>query len=306
MRNNVKATGIYAGIGLAVLACLIWSGNFIVARGVFNDIPPIGLAFFRWLTASIVLFPFAIKKFREERVIIFKNKWYLVFTALAGVTLFNTCIYKAAHYSPAINLALIGTTSSPVFSIILAAIFLREKISLLRICGLLLCIAGILFLLGKGSWAILSTFHFSPGDGWIFAGAFFFAVYNIFARRRPAGLSPINFLFTIFSTGTILLLPFYFWEQGQYPAVSWTTNLILVILFLGIGASAISYLCWNVAIVRLGAGRTALFGNLIPIFSSLEALWLLHEHITWVHVVSGIMVITGLVIANFRSSIKKP
>jgi drug/metabolite transporter (DMT)-like permease len=61
---------------------------------------------------------------------------------LAGITLFNTFVYIAGHYSPAINLALIGTSSSPVIAIILARIFLKEAVTPLRVLGLLLCIGG--------------------------------------------------------------------------------------------------------------------------------------------------------------------
>jgi drug/metabolite transporter (DMT)-like permease len=59
-------------------------------------------------------------------------------------------------------------------------------------------------------------------------------------------------------------------------------------------------LIWNKAIAALGTGRTALFGNLIPVFSSMEAVILLHEKITSIHLISFILVVTGLVIANLR------
>jgi drug/metabolite transporter (DMT)-like permease len=76
----------------------------------------------------------------------------------------------------------------------------------------------------------------------------------------------------------------------------------LIILYLGLGTSVISFLCWNAAISRLGAARTALFGNLIPIFASLEAVFFLGEKISVLHLISGVVVITGLIIANLRKS----
>jgi drug/metabolite transporter (DMT)-like permease len=72
------------------------------------------------------------------------------------------------------------------------------------------------------------------------------------------------------------------------------------ILYLGIGASVICFLIWNKAIVALGSGRTALFGNLIPVFSSIEAVFLLNEKITSIHIISFILVVAGLVIANLK------
>jgi drug/metabolite transporter (DMT)-like permease len=57
---------------------------------------------------------------------------------------------------------------------------------------------------------------------------------------------------------------------------------------------------WNKAIVALGSGRTALFGNLIPVFSSIEAVFLLNEKIISIHIISFILVVAGLVIANLK------
>lgn len=289
---------IYKGILFAVLAAIIWSGNFIVARGVIDQVPPIGLAFFRWFTASIIIFPLAIRKFKAEKSIVLKNWKYFFWVSLTGITLFNTLIYVAGHYSPAINLALIGTTSSPVFATILAAIFLKEKIKALRIVGMVICISGIILLLSGGSIERLINFRFSTGDLWVLAGALAFAIYNTLVRKKPREISAVNFLFVVFSFGTMLLFPFYLWEAYNTEPVAWNWQLILIILYLGVGASVICYLLWNAAIARLGSSRTALFGNLIPIFSTLEAVWILHEEFTMIHLISGILVIAGLVIAN--------
>lgn len=302
MSETLQPKTVYIGIVLAILATIIWSGNFIVARGVIHRIPPFSLAFYRWLTASVIILPLAIKKFNSEKTIVLKHGKYLFWVALSGITLFNTLIYIAGHYSPAINLALIGTTSSPVFAILLAAIFLRERIRPLRILGMIICISGIVVLLSGGSFERFIHFHFSTGDWWMLAGALAFAIYNTLVRKKPTTITPVNFLFVVFSMGTILLLPFYIWEVLHADDVMWDIDLILIILYLGMGASVICYLLWNAAIARLGSARTALFGNLIPIFSTLEAVWLLNEEITVIHMISGLLVVTGLVIANLRKS----
>jgi drug/metabolite transporter (DMT)-like permease len=119
-------------------------------------------------------------------------------------------------------------------------------------------------------------------------------------KKKPSGITPVNFLFVIFVLGTVLMLPFYIWEANQYPAVAWNKNLVGAVLYLGLGASVICFLIWNKAIGILGAGRTALFGNLIPVFSSIEATLLLHEQFTWTHVVSMALVFAGILVANWR------
>lgn len=291
---------ISTGISLAILAAFIWAGNFIIARKVIRDIPPVSLAFYRWLVASVIIFPFAIKQFIKEWPAVKKAWHYLFWASLTGIALFNTFVYVGAHYTSAINLALIGTTSSPIIAIVLARIFLKEEIGLTKLIGLILCITGVLFLLSKGNFQNLLTLSFSKGDLWVIAAGCCFAVYNTLVKKKPASISPLTFLLTLFVLGTILLFPFYIWEMDAAEPVKKSNDLYLAILYLGLGASVVSFLLWNLAISKLGAARTILFGNLIPIFSSLEAVIFLDEQFTTTHVISMAVVFTGIIIANLR------
>jgi len=285
---------------LALIAVLIWGGNFVIARGVSKQITPISLAFYRWSLATILLLPIAYRSFRAERKIIAKHLPNLLFAALFGITLFNTLVYVAGHYTTAINLALIGTTSSPIMSTVLAFIFLKEKPGKLRIVGMILCFIGILWLLSRGNWHNLAQFHFSRGDLWVLGGAFCFAVYNILFRKKSPEISPYAYLFTVFGAGSLFLLPAWLLELQQGITVQFTPSLLATILYLGAGTSVISFLCWNEAMEKIGIGRTVLFGNLIPIISSFEAVVWLGEKLTIHHWISGIWVTVGLLLANIR------
>jgi drug/metabolite transporter (DMT)-like permease len=291
---------VLIGTGLAVLATMIWSGNFIISRQVHATIPPITLNFYRWLTATIIMLPFAWKKFIDEFHIVKRRIGYFLLTSVMGISLFNTFVYIAGHHSTAINMALIGTTSSPIMSVILARIFLHEKITFLKVLGMLICIAGILLLLSRGSFETLLTFSFTKGDWWMLAAAFSFAVYNITAKKKPAQMSNVGFLFTVFLMGTIIVIPFYLYELKYEGGFEINKVSLFSIFYLGLGTSVICFLFWNIAIAKLGAGRTALFGNLIPVFSSIGAVFLLHEKITTIHLISFILVVAGLLIANYH------
>lgn len=287
------------GVMLAVAATLLWSGNFIIARKASDSIGPITLAFYRWGCATLVLFPFAFKKIKAESAAMKLNWKILLMLSFTGIALFNTFVYVAGHHTTAINMALIGTTSSPIFATAMAAIFLKERLGFFRIIGMLICISGIVLLISKGSWEVLTHFEFSIGDAWILAGSFAFAVYNILVRKKPSGISPLSFLWILFCLGTIMLLPFYLLEQNLTSyQTTWSVELLGSILYLGIGTSVLAFWSWNLAIAKLGAGSTVLFGNLIPVFSTLEAVFLLGENMTFIHLLSGILVIAGLIIAN--------
>lgn len=289
---------IYTGIGLAVLAAFIWSGNFVVARGLKGQIQPVSLSFYRWFFASIILLPFAFRQFKKDWPVIFQSRGYFFWVSLTGIALFNTFVYVAGHYTSAINLALIGTASSPIMANILARIFLKEKIGIYKILGIILCVSGVLFLLSKGHFSNLLLLQFSEGDGWVLLAAFCFAVYNTLVRKKPTGISVPSFLLAAFMLGTVLLFPFFLWECFNSAPVHWNVSLMGAIAYLSLGASVISFWIWNIAIGQLGAGRTALFGNLIPIFSSIEAVIWLHESFDAHHIIGMLIVSAGLAVAN--------
>lgn len=300
MNQSLSENKVIVGTLAAVVATMIWSGNFIIARGVIKDIPPITLAFYRWLTATLILLPFVFNSFAREIKIVKNKIFYFLLAAVSGVSLFNTFVYIAGHYSEAINMALIGTTSSPIMSVVLARIFLKERVPFLRVVGMLVCIAGILLLLSRGDWDTLLSLSFSKGDWWMLSAALAFAIYNVSAKRKPAEMSSVNFLFAVFFLGTFMLIPFYLAEWNIKGGFAINISNIGAILYLGLGASVICFLLWNRSIANLGAGRASLFGNLIPVFSSIEAVILLNEKITWVHYSSFLLVFIGLVIANIQ------
>jgi drug/metabolite transporter (DMT)-like permease len=234
-----------------------------------------------------------------------KGKANILLAGLFGVCIFNTIVYVAGHHSEAIQLALLGTTSSPVFSFILARIFLKENIPPRRIIGLIICIAGILFILSKGSLDTLMHLRFSPGDWWILLAAFSFAAYNIIVRGRPVKVGSVAYLSAVFFSGTLMLLPFAITDIAMGSVPQFNLPLAGMILYLGAGTSVAAFFCWNVAIARLGAARASLFGMLIPVFSSIEAVWLLKEKMILAQVVGMALVFGGVFMANFTPGRKK-
>ena len=292
------------GFGFALLATILWSGNFIVARALHQRISPVSLAFFRWSVATIFLFPIALKSFVRDWKEIKKHLLHFSLAAVTGVTLFNTFIYIAGKYSSATNLALIGTTAAPVFVLIISGLFLKQRIFANQILGALLCITGILLLLTKGNLKALQHFRFSSGDIWIFSAALAFAIYTVLVRKKPKEISSMSFLFTVFLIGTLFLLPIFLLNTGA-KSFQWDGSIILTFLYLGLGASVAAFLLWNGSIKKIGPARTALFGNLIPVFSTIEASILLNEKFNSVTLISLVVIIAGLIVANLNMFFKR-
>ncbi|GAA4322781.1 DMT family transporter [Flaviaesturariibacter amylovorans] len=291
---------------LAVLATLLWSGNFVIARGLQGRMPPVSLAFWRWLLATLLLLPMAWKALRSDAALIFRHKLHFFGAALTGITLFNTFIYIAGREVPAIHLALIGTTAAPVFVLLLSYLLFRERLPLPAYLGALLCCVGLLVLLTRGNLAAVGQLRLSGGDLWILAAALAFAVYTLLVRRRPPGIGATSYLFVNVALGTVLLLPAYLWERSQMAAGPlWDAPAIFSVAYLALCASAAAFLLWNEAIRRLGPARTSLFGNLIPVFSTLEAAAWLGERITPTLLAAFAFILCGLLLAQWQPARKR-
>jgi drug/metabolite transporter (DMT)-like permease len=286
------------GVGFAILATVLWSGNYIVARALHKSVPPVSIAFFRWTVATIILFPIAYRKVKAEWHQLKVHFGYLSITAMAGVTLFNTLIYLGGRYTSATNLALIGTTVAPIFVLVITGIILRQHVRWNQIAGAAICVIGILVLLSGGDLSRLQDFRFNRGDLFVTGAALSFACYTVLVRSMPAGISPLSFLCAIFFLGTLFLLPFYLLERAYGFRFEWNGTVLAVFAYLGIGASVMAFLLWNLSIKAIGSARTALFGNLIPVFSTIEAALILEERFTTATGFSLAIILTGLIIAN--------
>lgn len=288
-----------AGYLLAIGATIIWSGNYIIARGLSESIPPISLAFWRWFVAVAVLMPFGIRSLMNEWQVIKSNFGYLLLTALIGVTVFNTLIYIAGHTTTAINLSLIAITS-PIFILIFSQIFYGELITLKKIAGVLITITGVLLLISNGSLFSLLHIRFVLGDLLMLLASITFAVYSILVKRIPARLSMNAFLLSTFILGLIPLFPLYLWERSVYGAATYGCTTWLSILYVGIFASLAAFFMWNKAILGIGPAKTAVVYYTLPIFSGITAALFLNEAISIVHVFSMLLIVSGIVIANHK------
>ena len=290
---------VIRGHVLVVAATAIWSGNFIVARFLADSTPPVILVVLRSFIAAVFLFPFVIRPLWNCIPLIRKHLGYLALTAFLGLTMSNMLIYVAATFSPALNMSLIAIFS-PVFTIIFARIFLLEALTFRRAIGLSIAISGVVFLLSNGRISNLKDLTFSIGDVWMLGQAASFALYSILVRVRPAELHPQAFLFSLFVLGTLFLAPWFCWELSGMTLGDFPPKTIWAILYLGIGPSLLAYWFWNESVGIIGPARASLVYYLLPLFSGVEGLFLLGEPVTWVHIVSGIMILAGVIFATWE------
>lgn len=281
----------------ALGATVIWSGNFIVARSLNQSIEPATLSLLRWATAFLGLLPFAGRAAWLQRAAIKKSLPAMIPMALLGVTTFNALLYKAAHTTSALNLSLIAT-STPVFIILLARIFLQERLTVRKMTGLAVALAGVLLLITDGDPGRLVSLEFSIGDLWMSLAAVIFAAYSILVRQFEGGLSQSVFLLTLFGTGIIFLTPWAGWEifAHGFPAI--TPGTAGAILYIGLGASLAAYAMWNNAMTLIGPSLAGLIYYSLPVFSGVTAFLFLSEPMGLIHLTSAGCILGGILLAT--------
>jgi len=124
--------------------------NTIVARGGVESVPPISLAFWRWFTVFIILFPFFFDEILKNKKELNKEFFKLFFLGSMGCGICGAFPNLAGMTTTMANIGIIYT-SSPVIIIFLSILFFKEKINFFRIFGLLICIVGVFTIISKGN-----------------------------------------------------------------------------------------------------------------------------------------------------------
>jgi len=283
---------------LLVLATLLWGGNFVIGRAVVGDIPPITLAFLRWCVAFIVFLPIAYSRVKREWHMIKANWPAVIVMAITGVACFNTLVYIGVYYTTSINASLMNS-STPIIIYILSFILLKERLSKFQLIGTAISLAGVAFILSKGSLETLLSFSFNKGDLIVLIAVFCWGVYSLLVKQYAGRLPGYSTFLVTIALGIIMLLPFTIYElMTTSVEIIWSPSTIGAILYVGIIASIVAFLSWNNGVVALGANKASIYLNFIPLFAAIFAVLFLDEDLLIAQVIGGLAVICGVILAN--------
>lgn len=285
---------------LLVFATLLWGGNFVIGRAVAGDIPPITLAFLRWIVAFIIFFPIAYSRTKKEWPMLKKHFGAVLILALTGVATFNTLVYIGLHYTTSINASLMNS-STPIIIYILSFIFLKERLTKFQLFGTLLSLAGVLFIISGGSMESLLAFSFNKGDLIVLVAVICWSVYSLLIKKYAGKLPGYSTFLVTIALGALMLLPFTVYELlTTSQAIIWGASTIGAIFYVGIIASIVAFLCWNTGVVALGANKAGIYLNFIPVFATIFAVLFLDEQLLLAQIIGGIAVIAGVFITTIK------
>ena len=284
---------------LLALTPLFWSVNWIVGRGLHQDIPPMAMTFFRWFFAVLILAPFALPHVRRDLPQLRRHWKTMAALGAIGVGTHNALAYLGLNYTTATN-GVILNSFIPVMIVAIAWIFLGERLAPLQMVGVAVSLGGVLAILSQGSLAVLAAFRLNGGDLLVILSMAMWSAYTIALRWRPPGLSMLSFLFVLAVVGDLCVLPLWLGEMALGRHIVWTPTTFLALLSVAAFSSVLAYIFWNRGVEEVGAQVAGLFVHLMPVFGVVLAWLFLGERLRVYHVVGIALILTGIWVTSRR------
>lgn len=283
---------------LMLVPGLVWAGNAIVARAVAGEVPPIGLAFWRWTLGALFVLPVAWPHLKHDARSLRAHWRIMLVLSAMGIAFFNSGLYLAARTTTALNILMLQT-SIPVLIVLAGFLIFRETVTFQQGLGIALSLGGALTLIAHGDWHVLTKLDFNVGDLWMLAACLMYAGYTSLLRLRPH-VHALSFLFASFCIGALLLLPLYVGETLIDTPMPLSRNALMAILYVAIFPSVLGYLAYNRTVAVLGASTAGLSVYLVPLFGTILAVLLLGERPEIYHAVGIGLIVLGILLAVRR------
>ena len=276
---------------------IFMASNIIVARGGVEYVPPVSLAFWRWLTVFLILMPFFFNEIIKKKEQFKKESLKLFFLGLMGCGICGAFPFIAGMSTTMANMGIIYT-SSPIFIIILSVLFFKDKINLSRIIGLILCLIGVLIIICKGDFSYLINFKFTSGDLWMLGAAIGWAVYSIFLINWKSSFGLMARFTLIAFFGAISLFPFYLFEEAFLFNTTFNNNFLFWVLFAAISPGIIAFTLYTKVQKYVGASLAGFTLYIFSIYSAIYGIILFNEKLLSFHYYGAGLVFIGVYLAR--------
>ncbi|QNB01429.1 DMT family transporter [Massilia sp. Se16.2.3] len=285
-----------------VIAPLLFAANLVVARWAESAaIPPLFLAFGRWLLAFLLLLPAVGPRLWVRRQVLLAAWPRILLLAGLGMGLAVGPQYIGARETGAANIAIIFA-ACPALVTLLETVVWKVPLSRRQAGGMLLAILGVLVVLSKGEVTALGQLHFGTGDLWVLLAACGWVLYTVAGRRLPLPPLPGTVkLAALCGGGALVLAPFAAPEAvGGSVANFADGRLYLALGFLAVVPSLGAYFCFDRLVALAGPSRASMSLYLIPLFATLAAWPLLGEAPHLYHAAGFGVILAGVAVSSMR------
>lgn len=282
------------GFACGILAAVIWGIQSVVSRqSVVDGLSAGDVTILRFLAASLVLLPFALKRLKPFPVGRLGWKRALILTALVGPS-YSLFLVGGAHFAPALHSSVISPGLIPVATALLAVLVLGDRINPLRVVGLAIIVAGIVVFsfeamantpTREGAWI---------GDLLFVLIALLWSTFGLLARRWGADAVEVTMATCLLS---LPLLPLLALVQPIHLLQVPLAAIALQALYQGVLVGAGALFLYTQSVAILGAGRAALFLPLVPVITALAGTFLLGEQASTLEIAGMALAVTGMLVA---------
>ncbi|HET7298646.1 MAG TPA: DMT family transporter [Burkholderiales bacterium] len=277
---------------------MLWSGNWIVARAVREEIAPGIATVGRLIIVLAILVPFALNSLRQKlRTLARRDWWILAALGFTGGGLHLGLQWLGLHYTTATS-GVLYLSMSPIFILVMAAP-LGERIGPRQWAGVAISFCGVYLIATQGRPAVPS---FNVGDMMALASMMMWAGYTVLLRVRRDSLNTIELLVMVCAFGLAFMIPWVGFDIFSQAKVELTPAGTLGVVYSAIGSLLLAYAGWSYVVRRLGAARAGVTMHLMPAMGVALAALFLGEYPSWFHFAGIALILTGVALSSFRAS----
>jgi drug/metabolite transporter (DMT)-like permease len=285
---------------LALAATLaLWSGNWIVARAVRDDIAPGFATIGRLVVVLAILLPFTFSALRTKLRLLSAREWkILAALGLTGGGPHLAMQWLALQYTTATN-GILYLSTVPIF-ILLFAPFTGERIRGMQWAGVAISFCGVATIAAHGDLARLMSLSFNVGDLLALGSMVMWTTYTLLLRVRRDPLRVIELLTVVCAFGLCFMVPWIGLEMFLGKPFSLNRDGTLAILYSAVGSLLLAYAGWSYVVTRLGAARAGVTLHLMPAIGVVMAAVFLSEYPRWYHFAGIALILAGVGLSSWQ------
>lgn len=278
---------------------LLYGLNYTFAKIVINEnfVKPFAFVLLRVGGATLLFWIFGLF-FKQEKIDV-KDYFTFFFGALFGVAINMLLFLKGLELTTPIHASVI-VTITPIIILILSSFFLSEKITKLKVLGVILGFCGGILLTVLGKSTRIGD-NVPLGNTLIFINAISYSIYIIIIKKLTAKYHPFTFIKWLFLFGLVLVLPFGYHETTEIQWQTFTPYVWFSVLFVVVGATFGTYILNPLALRSLKASTVGVFIYLQPVIAGIFAIIMGVDAISPVKIIAMLLIFSGVYLVT-----KKP
>ena len=269
------------------------ASNLIVARGAVEYLPPISLAFWRWILSFIILFLFTHREILEKVKYFKKEFLNILFLGVTGAGICGAFPFIAGISTTVVNMGIIYS-SSPIFIILFSYFIFNTQLTYMQIFGFFISFVGVIIIASKANLGVLINLNFNFGDIWILGASISWAIYSVYQIKLKSKFTVFARVTLISLLGAISLFPFIFVEKYFFYKATININAILWVIFAALSPSIIAFFLYANLQKRVGTNVAGLVVYLYPIYGSIYGFLIFSETLKLFHIIGGLLVFLGI------------